>query len=90
MLMFRFQNKVSNQQDVTNDTMKQKDKYIKGLQQDNEILRIELSKQRYTMDNMKKDLNDKVEEIKDLMRSRRRSPRPMSSYGQKNKNVCGI
>ncbi|XP_044746400.1 protein lava lamp-like isoform X2 [Coccinella septempunctata] len=86
-LMQTLSNQVSNQQNVTNETIKQKDKHIKGLQQDNEVLRIELSKQRYTVENLTKDLNDKMEEIKDLMRNKRKSPRPSSSYGQRNKNL---
>ncbi|KAL3286755.1 hypothetical protein HHI36_001248 [Cryptolaemus montrouzieri] len=78
---------LTNHQDVKNETIKQKDKCIKGLQQDNEILRIELSRQGVTIQNLTKDLNDKVEEIRDLMKNRRKSPRPSSSYGQKHKNL---
>ncbi|KAK9871920.1 hypothetical protein WA026_015168 [Henosepilachna vigintioctopunctata] len=79
-------NQVTNQQDALYDTIKQKDKYIRGIQQDNEILRIELSKQRVIVENLTKNLNDKMEEIKELMRSRRKSPRPSSTYGQRSKN----
>lgn len=81
------QNQVTNHQDATNETIKQKDKNIRGLQQDNEILRIELSKHKYTVENLTKDLNDKIEELRDLMKNKRKSPRPTSSYGHKNKNV---
>ncbi|XP_045483051.1 protein Daple-like isoform X1 [Harmonia axyridis] len=86
-LLQTLSNQVTSHQGAVNETIKQKEKYIRGLQKDNEILRIELSKQKYTIENLDKELNDKVEEIKDLMKNKRRSPRPISSYGQRNKNM---
>lgn len=68
------------------DDLKQKDQQIKKLQQENELLKIEIAKEKCASENKSKELQEKNDDI-NVLNKRIRSSRPSTAYKHRPENV---